>query len=134
MRLILLSLIASLTSTQAIAQDLPSYLIFSLSKEQPRVIVTNLVGGFTPEQAKGFIAENCAGAVADLMPVGQPRKRRGSPRQRYMTTCAGGPAENLPKAEKVAIEIEKLADGRILTEYIYYKGDVLTKEEHFSKP
>jgi len=138
MRLILMSLLLSATATVAAtlaaAQDLPSYLIFSLSKEQPRVIATNLVGGFTPQEAQDFIAQNCAGAVSELTPVGQPRKRRGSPRQRYMTTCTGGPAATLPNVEKVAIEIEKLADGRILTEYIYYKGDTLTKEEHFSTP
>jgi len=70
MRPILFSLALSLITAPAIAQDLPSYLIFSLSRDQPKVIATNLVGGFTPEQARGFIAENCAGAVSDLMPVG----------------------------------------------------------------
>lgn len=106
----------------------PSYFVFSLSKTTDTVIATNLVGGYSEDEVIEFIKEHCTGEVAPLMRLGGPRKRRGSPRQRYRTSCTGGPDPSILDVERLAIEVEKMPDGKTLYEYTYSGTDGLISE------
>ena len=79
-----------------------------------------LVDGYTPEELVSFLREDCAsGQIGTFSYVGKPYKRRGNTFQKFRTTCAGGPSPRIGATRAVSVEVERMPDGRNMTEYTY---------------
>jgi hypothetical protein len=112
-------------ATQANAQDakFAGYVIKAKTETVDGVL---LVDGYTPSEIMSFLREDCAsGEVGALSYVGKPYKKRGNTFQKFRTTCVGGPSPRIGKTSAVAVEIERMPDGRNMTEYTFgVSGDV----------
>lgn len=79
-----------------------------------------LVEGYTPEELLAFLSEDCAsGQIGTLKYVGKPYKRRGNVFQKFRTTCSGGPHARIGASSAVSVEVERMPDGRNMTEYTF---------------
>ncbi len=54
--------------------------------------------------------------------VGKPYKKRGNTFQKFQITCVGGPGPRIGKTLAVSVEVERMPDGRNMTEYTYGAG------------
>jgi hypothetical protein len=108
-----------LSAAQASAEEkkFAGYVIETKSETVEGVM---LVDGYTPEELVSFLREDCAsGQIGTLSYVGKPYKRRGNTFQKFRTTCAGGPSPRIGATRSVSVEVERMPDGRNMTEYTY---------------
>jgi hypothetical protein len=112
-------------ATQASAQEkkFAGYVIKAKTETVEGVL---LVDGYTPAELVAFMREDCAsGEIGGLSYVGKPYKKRGNTFQKFRTTCVGGPSPRIGQTSAVAVEIERMPDGRNMTEYTYgVSGDI----------
>jgi hypothetical protein len=107
------------TAGQAEAQD-KKFAGYVIKAKTETVEGVMLVDGYTPEELVSFLREDCAsGQIGSLSYVGKPYKRRGNTFQKFQTTCAGGPSPRIGATSSVSVEVERMPDGRNMTEYTY---------------
>jgi hypothetical protein len=113
------------TATQASAQDkkFAGYVIKANTEVVEGVM---LVDGYTPSELVAFMREDCAsGEVGALTYVGKAYKKRRNVFQKFRTTCVGGPSPRIGETSAVSVEVERMPDGRNMTEYTYgVSGDI----------
>ncbi len=81
---------------------------------------TMLTNGYNPDELMTFIRQDCAsGQLGSLAYVGKPYKRRGHTFQKFRTSCVGGPSARIGNTSAVTVEVERMPDGRNMTEYTY---------------
>lgn len=110
---------------QAAAQD-KKFAGYVIEAKTETVEGVMLVDGYTPDELVSFLREDCAsGRVGVLSYVGKPYKRRGNRFQKFRTTCAGGPSPRIGVTKAVSVEVERMPDGRNVTEYTFsVNGDL----------
>ncbi len=81
-----------------------------------------------------FIAQDCAGGKVGKITLGkQKTKRRWKfVRQRFETTCQGGPHPSIGATSgTVQVQVKRQSDGRDLAEYFFGKnGDMVTVNKY----
>lgn len=106
-------------ATQAAAQD-KKFTGYVIKANTDIVEGVLLVDGYSPDELVAFVREDCAsGDVGALKYVGKPYKKRGNTFQKFQTTCAGGPSPRIGETSAVSVEVERMPDGRNMTEYTY---------------
>ncbi len=116
---IIVSTICLLTTSQAMAQQkkFVGYIIKSKTEVVEGVL---LVDGYSPKELLAFVGQDCAsGQLGALKYVGKLYKRRGNIFQKFQTSCKGGPSPRIGNTSQVAVEVERMPDGRNMTEYTY---------------
>ncbi|MBN8633138.1 MAG: hypothetical protein J0L76_20070 [Rhodobacterales bacterium] len=106
-------------ASQASAEDkkFAGYVIKAKTETVEGVL---LVDGYSPEELVSFLREDCAsGEIGSLSYVGKPYKKRGNTFQKFKTTCVGGPSPRIGATSAVSVEVERMPDGRNMTEYTY---------------
>lgn len=104
---------------QAAAQD-AKFAGYVIEAKTEIVEGVMLVDGYTPDELVSFLREDCAsGQVGALSYVGKPYKRRGNTFQKFRTSCAGGPSPRIGVTKAVSVEVERMPDGRNMTEYTF---------------
>ena len=115
------ALILAAASALAEGEKFAGYVIKSKTDVVDGVI---LVNGYTPTEVMGFLREDCAsGQVGQMAYVGKPYKRRGHTFQKFQTTCVGGPSPRIGQTSEVAVDVERMPDGRNMTEYTFGVND-----------
>jgi hypothetical protein len=113
-------------ATQVAAQDkkFAGYVIKANTEVVEGVM---LVDGYTPTEIMAFIREDCAsGNVGEMAYVGKQYKKRGNNFRKFQATCVGGPSPRIGETTSVAVEVERMPDGRNMTEYTYgVSGEIL---------
>lgn len=116
---LLVAAVGLLAATQAIAQDkkFTGYVIKTNTEVVDGVM---LVDGYSPAELMAFIREDCAsGEVGALKYLGKPQKKRGHVFQKFQTSCLGGPSPRIGQTSTASVEVERMPDGRNMTEYTY---------------
>lgn len=113
---------ALFAATQAAAQD-KKFTGYVIKANTDIVEGVLLVDGYSPDELVAFVREDCAtGDVGALKYVGKPYKKRGNTFQKFQTTCVGGPSPRIGETSAVSVEVERMPDGRNMTEYTYGAG------------
>jgi hypothetical protein len=115
----LLTVIVMTAATPALAEGekFAGYVIKAKTEVVDGVM---LVNGYTPSEVMSFLREDCAsGQVGQMTYVGKPYKRRGHTFQKFQTTCTGGPSPRIGQTSEVAVDVERMPDGRNMTEYTF---------------
>ena len=109
-------------ATGALAQE-KKFVGYVIKANSSTVKGVMLVNGYSPTEIVGFISEDCAsGQIGALQYVGKPKKKRGNVFQDFQTTCVGGPSPRIGQTTSVAVEVERMPDGRNMTEYTFSQG------------
>lgn len=128
MKLTLLATIAAVlfAATQAGAQE-KKFAGYVIKQKTDVVEGVMLIDGYSPAELMAFIQEDCAsGQLGALSYVGKPYKKRGNAFQKFRTTCAGGPSPRIGDTSAVSVEVERMPDGRNMTEYTFgVSGELL---------
>jgi hypothetical protein len=114
-----ISAVCFAAATQSMAQNkkFAGYIIKSKTEVVEGVM---LVNGYSNAEVMNFIREDCAsGRLGSLQYVGKPRKKRGNHFQKFRTACVGGPNQRIGQTSSVTVEVERMPDGRNMTEYTY---------------
>lgn len=120
---ILFAIAAILLSAAQAAAEPKKFAAYTIKAKSPTVEGVILVDGYTPAELVAFLQEDCAsGQIGQLSYVGKPYKRRGNVLQKFRTTCAGGPSPRIGQTSMVTVEVERMPDGRNMTEYLFGSG------------
>ncbi len=126
LHIIVLSAACALAASGATAQD-KKFIGYTIKTKTQVVDGTMLVNGYSPTEIMRFVREDCAsGQVGALKYVGKPKTRRGYAFQKFRTSCAGGPSPRIGRTSAVTVEVERMPDGRNMTEYTYSDGGKLS--------
>lgn len=125
LRTIILTAASLLVASGAAAQD-KKFVGYTIKAKTQTVDGMMLVNGYSPTEILRFVREDCAGGrIGALKLVGKPKKRRGYTFQKFRTACAGGPSPRIGRTSAVTVEVERMPDGRNMTEYTYSdKGSI----------
>ena len=114
------SLVLALAFTGAASASDKKFIGYVIKAKTQVVDGTMLINGYGPDELMAFIRQDCAsGRLGSLAYVGKPYKRRGHTFQKFRTSCAGGPSPRIGKTSAVTVEVERMPDGRNMTEYTY---------------
>lgn len=109
--------VASANAAMAAEKKFTGYVIKAKTQVVEGVMLTD---GYTPQEVMAFISQDCAsGRLGPLAYVNKPYKRRGHTFQKFRTSCVGGPSPRIGETRSVTVEVERMPDGRNMTEYTY---------------
>ena len=109
---------ALLVTSLAYAQD-KKFAGYIIKSKTPTVEGTMLVNGYSYAEVLAFLKQDCAGASGNMKLVGKPYRRKGYTFQKFRAACNGGPTPRVGATSSLAVENERMPDGRTMTEYTF---------------